>query len=176
MVFDYLNAFGSVFCLGVNVILQIFIFRCFPRFGLLRSEVAGFAGGSLFLSYLGLYIFFSFRLSLSDYLGFFLSHMVTYSALGYCYFHFLNLGETARRIRILREFYDSKEGLSYEQLLQHYNAKMMLEVRMQRLLDSHQIEFKQGRYYIRSPLVLVFSMIVVKMKKLLFGRNYMDFI
>ena len=30
--------------------------------------------------------------------------------LGYCYFHFVNLGETARRVRIVRELWQSEDN------------------------------------------------------------------
>ena len=52
-----------------------------------------------------------------DALGQILLNAVIYAALGYCYFHFINLGETARRIRIIRELYDAKTGLSPEEIL-----------------------------------------------------------
>jgi hypothetical protein len=176
MLLDYVKILVPVSCFTLNVVLQVLCLRFFSGIGLLRSIYIGFSLGLLLLSYLGLCTFFYFNISLLAYQGLFLTSLVTYTALGYSYFHFLNLGETARRIRILRELYDAKEGLSYAQLLQRYNTRMIIDVRMKRLIDSHQIDFINGRYYIRDFLVLNFARMVVRMKKLLFGKNYQSFV
>ena len=91
--------------------------------------------------------------------------------MGYCYFNYINLGETARRIRILREIYDSKEGLSMEEILKRYNAKEIIERRIKRLLKNRQIIYKDGKYYIGKPIMLVIAKIIVIMKVILLGKK-----
>jgi hypothetical protein len=176
MMLGILKAFTPVFCLAANVFLQVFSFRRFSGMSLLKSVYLGFACGLTMLFYIALCAFFRFSMNAQAYGGFFLSILLAYVCLSYCYFHFINLGETARRIRILRELYDSKDGLSYEELLQRYNAKMILEVRVNRLMESGQIELKKDRYFVRSPLVFLFSRMVLGMKKLLYGCDYKKFI
>jgi hypothetical protein len=173
---EVLKVFGPVVCLAGNVLLQVLSFRINPKMSLLRSVYFGFAYGSLFLSCFALYAYFRFRMDTQDYLGLLFSGLLTYGCLAYCYFHFINLGETARRIRILREIHDSKDGLTYEEILQRYNAKMILEIRVKRLIDSGQIELRGGAYFIRTPVVLLFSRMILRMKKLLYGKNYLNFI
>jgi hypothetical protein len=95
----------------------------------------------------------------------------TYSALGYCYFHFINLGETARRIRILRELYDSKNGLSKDEILSKYNAHQIISKRIERLVNNGQIIFKDGRYYIGHPMMLLIAKIIVMMKCMVLGKK-----
>jgi hypothetical protein len=175
MFLEYLKAFSAVFSFMTNVIIQVISFRYFSRIGLLRSIYLGFSFGMLFLACLWFYIFFNLHICLKDYLGLFVSNSVTYVSLGYSYFHFLNLGETARRIRILRELFESKDGLSYEEILQCYNSKIILDIRLKRLMDSGQIELKNKRYHIAKPLVLVFAQMIVRMKKLLYGKTHQSF-
>ncbi|MEK6683024.1 MAG: hypothetical protein AABY79_13800, partial [Nitrospirota bacterium] len=73
-------------------------------------------------------------------------------------------------IRILRELYDSKEGLSLEEILQRYNAKEIVEKRISRLINNGQVLYKDGRYFIGSPVMLMISRIIVTMKLLLLGK------
>ena len=97
--------------------------------------------------------------------------MVTYFALGYCYFHFINLGETARRIRILRELQESKNGLTLEGILKRYNALAIINVRLQRMISNKQIVLQAGRYYIGSPLMLYMAKTLIFFKWVLLRRR-----
>ena len=167
----YLHIFSPVISLGVNVMCQVCCCRYIRGFSLLKSIFVGFALGILSLLFLEFYCFKQLSLSLSGNVCSILVSAVTYSALGYGYFHFVNLGETARRIRILRELYDSKEGLSMGEILERYNAKDIIEKRIYRLINSGQIIYKNGRYYIGSPVMLVIARIVVRMKLTVLGKK-----
>lgn len=92
-------------------------------------------------------------------------------ALSYCYFVFINLGETARRIRILKEVLDAPEGLSLEEILRRYNANEIIERRLQRLLVNGQIIIRDDKYYIGKPLMLWMAKIVVAFKFILLGKK-----
>ncbi|MBF0274124.1 MAG: hypothetical protein HQK84_02715 [Nitrospinae bacterium] len=98
---------------------------------------------------------------------------ISYGALGYGYFHFVNLGETARRIRIIREIFDSGEkGMSEEEILAIYNAKTIVNVRLNRLLNNGQIILKEGKYFVHgTPLMNIISSIMLFLKVLLLGKK-----
>jgi predicted transcriptional regulator len=98
-------------------------------------------------------------------------NIASYSALGYCYFHFVNLGETARRIRLLSELNESKNGLSVDEILQRYNAKEIIENRLSRLLKSGQVIHKDNRYYIGKPVMLFMSKMIVLAKLFILGKS-----
>lgn len=100
-----------------------------------------------------------------------ITEIIIYAALSYCYFVFINLGETARRIRILREVFDAPEGLSLEEILRRYNAKEIIERRLQRLLANGQIIIEEDKYYIGKPLMLWMAKIVVAFKFILLGKK-----
>ena len=96
---------------------------------------------------------------------------VTYIALGYCYFHFINLGETARRVRIAIELWESEIGLSMDEILKRYNALMIINVRLQRMISNKQIVHRDGRYYIAKPIMLYLAKAIVIMKLILLNKR-----
>lgn len=84
--------------------------------------------------------------------------ILAYLALAYCYvFGFYNLGESARRIRLLVELSGAgNKGLTLEELLAVYNARMIVEARLGRLLTGGQVVERGGRYFSkRSPMLYI---------------------
>lgn len=171
MFFDYLQVFIPVICLLINLSMQVSIFRYIPKLGLLKSEYIGFVIGLMTFFLFERYLLFSQLGFTKDFFAIFATNFVTYFSLGYCYFHFITLGETARRIRILRELYDSPKGLSVDEILERYNAKEIVEKRIKRLLDNGQIIYKNGKYYIGNPTMVLMAKIIITMKLILLGKR-----
>jgi hypothetical protein len=143
-----------------------------PAFGLLRSEYLGFVAGLAGIAGMNAAIFFLYPgKGLRDPFGLVLLTVMSYGALGYCYFHFVNLGETARRIRLLREIYEAGGSLSHQQLVTRYCAREIVEKRIQRLLGTGQIVCRDGRYYIGSPVMVLIAKTMVGLKILLLGQR-----
>ena len=166
MIEDYLGVFNSIIALLINVITQILCLRYVVN-GLLKSIFLGFVFGLLGLLIVQLY-------AASQNIEFLLGLMVNiviYSLFGYCYFHFINLGETARRVRILRELYGSNEGLTLDEILKRYDAEAMVELRLQRLISSEQVILKDERLHAGRPIVLFLSKVIVLMKLILLGQK-----
>ena len=167
----YLYVFLPIICLAINVLCQIYICRYITGFSLLRSVFIGFALGICCLVFAELYFLNQAYLSLSGNIASIFVNVITYIALGYGYFHFINLGETGRRIRILRELYESKAGLSQKEIMERYNVKEILEKRINRLINNGQIVYKDGKYYIASPIMLLIVRTTDLMKIILTGRK-----
>ncbi len=156
----------------LNVVVQIAIFRSFDRFGLLRSVFLGFFLGLIVvLAISARVIYYDVRMPLKDAVPFVLMDLITYASLGYCYFHFINLGETARRIRILIELHDSHEGLTMDGILERYNAKEVLKKRINRLTNNRQLIYTDGKYGIGNPIMLFIANIIMMMKIILLGKR-----
>lgn len=153
--------------LAVNVIVQLLSVRLISNLGILRSVFVGFAVGGLSLLSAEIYLSGGGR----DNLPYIIANMISYGALGYCYFHFINLGITARRIRILRELYASEGGLTLNELLKQYNAGDMISKRLDRLLGSGQIVCRDDRYHIGKPVMLLMSRAIVAMKLIILGKR-----
>lgn len=98
---------------------------------------------------------------------------LTYLALAYFYvFGFYNLGESARRIRLLIELHGAGErGLTIEELLAAYNARMIVEARLQRLVSGGQVVLRKGRYFVAHPHMLYGAKALVWLKRLYLGAG-----
>jgi hypothetical protein len=149
----------------VNITAQIGFSRGVDTEGprLLRSIGAGFAMGLVCCLVLALPDLASDTWPLHA------VNLVTYGALGYGYFHFINLGTTARRIRILRELEEAGGVLELSELLACYNAARIVERRLDRLLASGQILERDGRYYVGNPTVLWMARCIRLIERLLIG-------
>ena len=98
---------------------------------------------------------------------------LAYLFLAYSYgFGFFNLGESARRVRLLIELHAAGEqGMTLGQVLTAYNARMIVEARLQRLLSAGQIVERGGRYFMKRPWMLRVAKILVLLKRLFLGRE-----
>lgn len=154
-----------------NVIVQIAIYRSFGGLGLLKSVFLGFFLGFVATLAIDAWVFYDARAPFTDLLSLALMDLITYTSLGYCYFHFINLGETARRIRIVREIQESPEGLSMEEIVARYGARHVVDIRLGRLLKKGQIIYRDGRYHIGQPSMLLMSKAIISMKVMLLGKR-----
>jgi len=148
--------------LAVNLAAQICGLRLHTELGLLRSLVLGFAAG------LAGTLACDVALGAGD-IGLSAANLLVYMNFGYCYFHFANLGETARRIRILREIDRSTTGLTKEEILARYNAARILDKRFSRLLGKGQILERDGRYFAKPSLMLGLTRLMAAAKRIVFG-------
>lgn len=157
---------------AVNALLQIGVLRWSRRLTLLKSVYVGFFCGLLIV--IGVDWFCIWSHAEHPAMAFSAISMVNiliYGVLGYNYFHFINMGETARRIRMIRELHESPEGLTSSEILDRYNAAEVIAVRMQRLIQNGQVLEKDGRYFIGNPALLKISQGVVFFKWLLLGKR-----
>jgi hypothetical protein len=156
----------------LDVLVQIMFFRAHNSTGLLRSIKWGFLSGLAFLAvlYLVLWSFSAADLWTLIFHG--MVGVLSFGSLSYGYFHFINLGETARRIRILREFSEAGGQLSYAELLARYNARTQIDIRLQRLLTTGQVVDKGGALVIGKGTVLRITKIMYCLRGLLFGAGY----
>lgn len=166
--YSLFNVLIPIAGLTINVLTQVLSFRYLSQFALLKSVFLGFAGGLIFIITLqgGLYSLPSTSGSAA-----LAANIAIYGALAYCYFHFLNLGETARRIRIVRELHDSPNGLSMVEILDRYNSKDMVALRINRLVGNGQIIYKDNAYHIGKPVLLWMARAILLLKRILLGKS-----
>ncbi len=168
---DYLNIIFLMVSLLVNILLQVGTSRCLPKIGLLNSIFLGFFAGVISLFALEFYIFSAYSGLLKDFIADILINLLTYAALGYCYFHFINLGETARRIRIVRELFEAREGLSLDEILKRYSAEEIINRRFVRLIETNQVILKDNKYFIYGSIVLWMAKILAFFKRRLLNKK-----
>jgi hypothetical protein len=170
MFFSYLNSLNPVIGLMLNVFTQVISFR-YIKVSLLNSLVLGFMIGLFLVFGEEFYSHFVAAQSVEEFLWLATVNFLTYSALAYCYAHFINLGEGARRIRIIRELYKSETGLTLDELLKIYDCRQMVENRINRLIRSGQIVLRNNRYFIGKPTMLFIARIILVMKLIVLGKR-----
>jgi len=149
----------AVACVG-DVVMQIAWFRCFPRGGVYRSMAAGFIAGAVLL--------IAASLAWRDQpVGAHLADFGMYVCFAYIYFHWNNMGETGRRVRLLIELANAPEGLTRRQLLAHYSAREIVDRRIGRLLESNQVVASGSRLLLGNPSVLAMTRMVGMVKRIL---------
>ena len=58
-----------------------------------------------------------------------------------------------------------------DELLERYNASIIINVRLKRMVNKNQIVLRDGRYYIGKPIMLYMAKAVVMMKLFLLGKK-----
>ena len=154
-----LGALLPIFGLACNVFFQTAWMRLSGRASLLRSVYIGFLAGAAGVC--AAQVFF----------GNLAANLATYAFLSYGYFHFVNLGETGRRIRLLRELYETPDGLTLGQLLSRYNTKEIVALRLARLINNGQVILENGRYRTGRPMMASIARVIVLLKKIILGRR-----
>lgn len=92
--------------------------------------------------------------------------LAAYLLLTYCdVIGFFNLGESARRIRLLIELCGAGgSGMTLAENLSRYNARTIGEIRLQRRVAGSQIREPTGAYLTRSPIMLTAARSLVWLK------------
>jgi hypothetical protein len=115
--------------------------------------------------------FSTFPISTINVFSVLITNLIIYLSLSYCYFHFVNLAVTARRIRLLRDLNNSEDGMTMDEILLQYNSRDMVQNRIERLVNSGQVIYKNNRYYIGRPAMLWSARIILIMKQLVLGKK-----
>ncbi len=85
----------------------------------------------------------------------------------YAYFHFFNMSETARRIRILLQL-RLKGVLQPEEMREDYSPVSMVKVRLNRLVETGQIiKRSDDQYYIANFFLLRVALFIAAWRSLL---------
>lgn len=87
-------------------------------------------------------------------------------SLGHVYFHFFNMGETARRIRLLTKLATKQTWTDGS-----YDETQMIRTRLQRLVDLRQIDFDGFRYSTRPTLLRWAARNIASYREILFPRS-----
>lgn len=167
----WLEILSPIVGLLVNVLIQTTSFQYIRGLGLFKSIALGFTAGFLTVFILEFYRYFDLPAMESEFFYILCVNLITYILLGYCYWAYINLGETSLRIRILREMYETQKALPIEKLFSIYNPDNMFEIRMSRLLKYNQIVCKNDRYFIGKSILLLIAKAIVIIKLMIIGKK-----
>lgn len=95
----------------------------------------------------------------------------TFAILSFGYFNFVQLNISSLRVRIANEIFDSPAGLAPHRLTELYNARRIVDERLERLVRGRQIELRDGRYYHRRSLVYAIAVAMDLCKRIVLRRR-----
>lgn len=92
--------------------------------------------------------------------------VLTYNALGFCYFCLLNLSETSLHVHILMDLLLSGP-IPAEQLSIRYGVSEMINTRVERMIALGQLQRQNGFFVVNSPGLLTVGRIIHGCRKIL---------
>jgi hypothetical protein len=166
----YFTVASPFAALAVNVLTQVLLLRRSAGSRYMRSMLVGFSFGAVALCIVDVLVV-SHPPYLLDCLAEFAVRMLSYAGLSYCYFHFVNLGQSSIRVRIYSELVDNPMGLEIGALKQDYNETTLVETRLQRLTSSGDVVESDGRYFVGRYRLVVVARILFFAKQLILGKE-----
>lgn len=148
-----------IFSLFLTFLMHVFLVRIcgafkkafFRQKGLIASYLIGFIPlGFLFCLWIG-------TINVKSWPGIFWSGIYLffiYSIFSYVYFHFFNMSETARRIRILSEIHRTG-SFKKDELIHKYPASDIVSNRLKRLIALRELRLFEDRYLIGKGLFIL---------------------
>jgi hypothetical protein len=149
---EWLLTFAPIIGLGTNCLTYIL---CRKVFGL-RTGYALVCGFLLGLAVMAAIVVANLpaATSVADLAGLWSTLGLTYIALAFGFWAFLNLNMTSLRIRILRELLHSEHGMARAELFERYSAEEFLRRRVARLERSGDLALIDGRCSLGSRKLL----------------------
>ena len=145
---DFYNTILFFASLFVGFFTQILVFAILIRRQLIRRRVKAHA----LSAFSGLVAFLLIHLMVQNTnmaLYVLPAAMIILVCFSYIFFHLDNMGETARRIRLLWELHGHSEGLTREELLEKYPPREVFQRRIRRLLTAGQC-YKKSEWLVWS--------------------------
>ena len=145
---------------AANLVVHVCWQRVFPAGGMFRAMLAGLLIGAATLVVATL-------IDPRSTLWGALANAAIYLSFSYVYFHWNNMGETARRIRLVMELQRAPQGLTRAEIVTRYSHREIIDRRLRRLLESRQIIETDSHYHLGNPSVLGMARIIDVAKAIL---------
>jgi hypothetical protein len=142
--------------LAVYCVSQIAVARMSPGGGPYRSLKLGFVAGLTATAAVGGWAASRIDVAFADRAAFMALDLLTYAALAFGYFNFVNLTVASLRIRLLEELREAGGILPKQALLAAYNSRQVVAIRLDRLVKGGHLVEKEGRLHSgRLPFLIV---------------------
>jgi hypothetical protein len=166
-----ISLFSPIVALAINMAVQITAFRRRRGSHFFRSVVEGVCFGGLALLVIEALLIIRGQTWGYGVAVILLVSMPTYLALSYCYYSFVQLGQTSIRLRLYSEIASRESGVTIEEMEREYEQSSLTHMRLQRLIESGDIVEKDGRYLIGRRKLLLVANIIFAAKHLLLGKK-----
>ena len=135
-----------------------------------RLLVGAAAGGAATFA-IALWAVRTLALPMSDAAALVAFECATFAILSFGYFNFVQLNISSLRVRIANEIFDSPQGLDAAEIMSLYNARRVVDERLERLARGNQIVERDGRYYHRKSLVYAIAVAMDLCKRVVLKRR-----
>jgi hypothetical protein len=108
-----------------------------------------------------------------DVVGYGVLNLTSYGALGWGYFHFVNLCIASLRIRVLEEIAEVGGEMDGAALLTQYNTDGMIGLRISRLTAGGHLVVREERYYSGKSQFLWAARFFELLRRLILGPQYL---
>lgn len=108
-----------------------------------------------------------------DIIGYGVLNLTTYGALGWGYFHFVNLCIASLRIRVLEEIVEAGGEIDGAALLTQYNTDGVIGLRISRLTAGGHLIVREERYYSGKLQFLLAARLFDLLRSLILGSQYL---
>lgn len=153
--------------LAGDVLLHVTISHIAPGIGFLLRAALGLGAGAVVTAALSAVALGTHPVSVLDAAMLWLVAMLTFLALGFGYFNFVNLNVTSLRVRLLRELLEHyPNGLTREEIVQRYGAGTVLRLRLQRLVGSGHAIRRGDSYYLARRHVLLIAHVFTFLRRI----------
>lgn len=89
---------------------------------------------------------------------------IVFNGFGYAYFHFFNMSETSRRVRLLIMI--RKGGATHQEIAADYSPEKMIHHRLRRLEEMGQvIKGDDGRYRVSGRFFLIVALVIQQWRR-----------
>jgi hypothetical protein len=155
----------------INVLTQITLFRLSRGTQYFRSIIQAFLLGAITLV-IGEAFLVATSESVFDRLFLALAvNLPIYLGLSYCYYNFVQLGQTSIRLRMYSEIMAHAGGVMISEIEREYDETRLTEVRLQRLLESGDIIERDGNYFLGRIRLLHIANVIFAAKHFLLRKR-----
>jgi hypothetical protein len=131
--------------------------------------MAGFFVGLLAVAALSFMALLAMQAPLIDLLAQMALNLLSYLALAFGYFNFINMNVASLRIRMLEELLESGGSMTKQQLFGCYNTERVIALRIARLVSGGHLILREGRYYRGKAKFLLVARIFDLLRAMILG-------
>jgi len=162
---------APVIGLAAYCVTQIFVARLATSGSPYRSLTIGFICGLVVVVILAGWAAGRMEISAADRIGYLLLDLLTYLALAFGYFNFVNLTVASLRIRLLEELSLLGGRLSRQALVDRHSSANVFGIRLTRLIGGGHLVERQGRFFTGKRVFLVVARIFDMLRWAILGRR-----
>ena len=162
---------APVLGLAAYCLAQIVVARSMPGRGPYHSLKLGFMVGLVLTLAVSGWAVGQMVIGSEDRTGYVVLNLLTYLALAFGYFNFVNLTVASLRIRLLEEIREAGGAMPAATLKAAYNSSEVVAVRLQRLVEGGHLVEKDGRLHSGRLLFLIVARIFDGLRLLIIGRK-----